>query len=91
MEALVHAHHMTIEDFVKVACTNPARIIGKNCGELKVGKDADFILADLNEEWCIDSRKFLSKGKNTPFHGRMVHGRVKQTFVGGKCIYQDEQ
>lgn len=91
MEALVHAHHMTIEDFVKVACTNPARIIGKNCGELKVGKDADFILTDLNEEWCIDSRKFLSKGKNTPFHGRMVHGRVKQTFVGGKCIYQDEQ
>lgn len=89
MESLVHAHHMTMEDFVKVACTNPAGIIKKNCGELKVGKDADFLLVDPNEEWCIDARKFLSKGKNTPFHGRMVHGRVKETYVGGKRIYKD--
>ena len=51
---------------------------------------AHFLLVDPNEEWCIDSRKFLSKGKNTPFHGTMVHGRVKATFVGGKCIYRDE-
>ena len=90
METLVHAHHMSLEDYVKVVSTNPARILGKNCGELAVGKDADFLLVDPNEEWCIDSRKFLSKGKNTPFHGTMVHGRVKATFVGGKCIYRDE-
>jgi dihydroorotase len=91
METLVHAHHMTIEDFVRVACTNPARIIKKNCGELAVGRDADIILADLNQEWCVDSRKFLSRGKNTPFHGRLVHGRVKETYVGGKRIYRDEK
>ena len=90
METLVHAHHMSLEDYVKVVSTNPARILGKNCGELAVGKDADFLFVDPNEEWCIDSRKFLSKGKNTPFHGTMVHGRVKATFVGGKCIYRDE-
>lgn len=91
MEALVHGHHMTVADFIKVACTNPARIIGKNCGEIKVGKDADFIIADSAQEWCINRNKFLSKGKNTPFHGRMVHGKVKATFVGGKKIYQDEE
>ena len=89
VETLVHGHHMTMEDFVKVACTNPARIIKKNCGQLKPGMDADFILTDPNEEWCIDARKFLSKGKNTPFHGRMVHGRVKETYVGGVRIYKD--
>ncbi len=89
VETLVHGHHMTMEDFVKVACTNPARIIKKNCGQLKPGMDADFILADPNEEWCIDARKFLSKGKNTPFHGRLVHGRVKETYVGGARIYKD--
>ena len=89
VETLVHGHHMTMEDFVKVACTNPARIIKKNCGELKPGMDADFILTDPNEEWCIDSKKFLSKGKNTPFDGRTVHGRVKETYVGGVRIYKD--
>ena len=89
VETLVHGHHMTMEDFVRVACTNPARIIKKNCGELKPGMDADFILTDPNEEWCIDSKKFLSKGKNTPFNGRTVHGRVKETYVGGVRIYKD--
>ena len=89
VETLVHGHHMTMEDFVRVACTNPARIIKKNCGELKPGMDADFILTDPNEEWCIDSKKFLSKGKNTPFDGRTVHGRVKETYVGGVRIYKD--
>ena len=89
VETLVHGHHMTMEDFVRVACTNPARIIKKNCGELKPGMDADFLLTDPNEEWCIDSKKFLSKGKNTPFNGRIVHGRVKETYVGGVRIYKD--
>ena len=89
MEALVHSGKMTMEQFVKVACTTPANIIKKNCGELAVGKDADFAIVDPSEEWCIDAKKFLSKGKNTPFHGRMVHGRVKETYVGGKCIYKD--
>ena len=89
VETLVHGHHMTMEDFVRVACTNPARIIKKNCGELKPGMDADFLLTDPNEEWCIDSKKFLSKGKNTPFNGRTVHGRVKETYVGGVRIYKD--
>ena len=89
MEALVHSGKMTMEQFVKVACTTPANIIKKNCGELAVGKDADFAIVDLTEEWCVDAKKFLSKGKNTPFHGRMVHGRVKETYVGGKCIYKD--
>ena len=91
METLVHGHHMPLEDYVKVVSTNPARILKKNCGEIAPGRDADFLLADPNEEWCIDKNKFLSKGKNTPFHGTMVHGRVKATFVGGKCIYRDGQ
>ena len=46
METLVHAHHMSLEDYVKVVSTNPARILGKNCGELAVGKDADFAIFD---------------------------------------------
>ena len=51
--------------------------------------DADFILTDPNEEWCIDSKKFLSKGKNTPFAGKVVTGGVKRTYVAGKCVWQE--
>lgn len=90
MDALVHAHHMTMEEFVQVACTNPAKILGKNCGKLEVGRDADFIIADIAKEWTVDRKKFVSKGKNTPFDGRTVHGRVLETYVGGKRIYKYE-
>ena len=88
MEALVHSGKMTMDEFVQVACTKPAKIIGKNCGALEIGRDADFIIADPNAEWCVDVKKFISKGKNTTFHGRMVHGKVRETFVGGKSIYK---
>ena len=90
MDALVHAHHMTMEEFVQVACTNPAKILGKNCGKLEVGRDADFIIADIAKEWTVDHKEFVSKGKNTPFDGRTVHGRVLETYVGGKRIYKYE-
>lgn len=90
MDALVHAHHMTMEEFVQVACTNPAKILGKNCGKLEVGRDADFIIADIAKEWTVDRKEFVSKGKNTPFDGRTVHGRVLETYVGGKRIYKYE-
>ena len=90
MDALVHAHHMTMEEFVQVACTNPAKILGKNCGKLEVGRDADFIIADIAKEWTVDRKKFVSKGKNTPFDDRTVHGRVLETYVGGKRIYKYE-
>ena len=90
MDALVHTHHMTMEEFVQVACTNPAKILGKNCGKLEVGRDADFIIADIAKEWTVDRKEFVSKGKNTPFDGRTVHGRVLETYVGGKRIYKYE-
>ena len=90
MDALVHAHHMTMEEFVQVACTNPAKILGKNCGKTRSGPRRDFIIADIAKEWTVDRREFVSKGQNTPFDGRTVHGRVLETYVGGKRIYKYE-
>lgn len=41
------------------------------------------MLADLNEKYIIDPADFVSKGKNTPFGGKEVYGRVKYTIVDG--------
>ena len=38
----------------------------------------------------MNRKEFVSKGKNTPFDGRTVHGRVLETYVGGKRIYKYE-
>ena len=60
-------------------------------GGLKVGERADFTAVDLNEEWTIDPKDFLSKGKNTPFAGRKVFGRVKYTVVDGEIKYEEKK
>ena len=41
-----------------------------------------------NEEWTVDPEQFASKGRNTPFAGWKVKGRVKYTIVGGTVIYE---
>mgnify|MGYP001140665262 CR=1 FL=1 len=65
----------------------PARILGLTGGELKEGEPADITIVDLNEKYVIDSKKFLSKGKNTPFGGFEVYGKVLYTIVDGKIKY----
>lgn len=65
----------------------PARILGLTGGELKEGEPADITIVDLNEKYVIDSKKFLSKGKNTPFGGFEVYGKVLYTIVDGNIKY----
>lgn len=69
----------------------PARILSLEGGEIAVGKPADLTFADLNEEWTVDPAEFVSKGKNTPFAGRKVFGRVKMTVVDGKIKYEEKR
>lgn len=67
---------------------NPAQIIHLDRGSLREGKAADITIIDPSEEYIIDSRTFVSKGKNTPFNGRKVKGRVKTTICNGEIVYQ---
>lgn len=69
---------------------HPARILHLDRkGSLRPGSDADVVLIDPEEEYTIDAASFASKGKNTPFHGRRVKGKVKMTICGGKIVYRD--
>ena len=56
--------------------------------EIAVGKAADFTLANLDESFVVDSAKFESKGKNTPFNGYELSGVVKYTLVDGAVKYR---
>ena len=66
----------------------PAQIIGIDRGDIQVGKAADIVIFNPNETYVIDKNEFASKGKNTPFHGRSVTGRVYMTLVDGKIVYE---
>ena len=81
--ALVCGGLLTIEQLTEKMSVAPARILGLEGGTLKEGAVADLMLADLNEKYIIDPADFVSKGKNTPFGGKEVYGRVKYTIVDG--------
>lgn len=70
---------------------NPARILGlEDKGSVSEGKIADLVVFDPNAEYVIDKATFRSKGKNTPFDGRRVKGKVRYTIVDGVVVYEDE-
>jgi dihydroorotase len=77
-----------LELAAKLSC-NPAGILGIEKGSLKEGRAADIVIADTREWYRIDKEAFASLGKNTPFHGREVKGRIKYTLVNGQVVFQD--
>lgn len=84
---LYHTGEMKLEDIIRKMTINPAKLLRLKKGTLGLGSDADITIFDPNEEWTIDPNDFKSKGRNTPFAGMKVKGKVKYTIVGGKIIY----
>ena len=66
---------------------SPAKILGINKGSLQVGMAADITIADIDTPWNIDPEKFYSKGKNTPFTGKEVYGKIYYTIVDGNVAF----
>ena len=67
----------------------PASLVNIECGKLEEGALADITLVDLDRKYRIDKTKFFSKGKNTPFDGREVYGKVCCTIVDGRIKYKE--
>lgn len=69
---------------------NPANILGlTEKGSVSEGKIADLVIFDPRVSYTIDSSQFESKGKNTPFEGKSVTGKVRCTIVDGTVVYQE--
>ena len=64
----------------------PAALLGIDAGTLAVGRPADVCIFDPALHWTVSARSLQSQGKNTPFLGLEVPGRVKHTLVGGIAV-----
>ena len=89
LTGLYHSGLLSLSRVAELMSASPAALLGLDRGTLGVGRDADLVLFDPNEEWTVDKNSFVSKGRNTPFHGRTVRGKVKYTVSHGKIIYQE--
>lgn len=86
---LVRGGALTLEQLADRMSAAPAAILNLRGGAIEAGAPADLTVVDLNEKWTIDPAQFVSKGKNTPFAGRQVYGRVKYTLVDGDIRYRE--
>lgn len=68
--------------------TNAAKILGIPAGDLSVNSQADICIFDANEYWKVEPSVLTSQGKNTPFIGLEIAGKVKTTLVNGLVVYQ---
>jgi len=66
---------------------NPARLLGLDCGILQAGHPADLVIFDPGAPWVVDSKKFRSKSKNSPFDERPMQGHAVRTVVEGRTVF----
>ena len=86
---LVKPGHITLKQMIEKMSYNPAKILGIDKGTLKEGSVADITIFDPDEEYTVDKNDFESKGKNTPFDGYKLFGKVKYTILDGEIVYND--
>ncbi len=86
---LVEQGILSLKQFISKISLTPSKIIGLNKGTLMAGADADIAIINPEKEFTVDSSTFLSKGKNTPFHGWHLKGIVIKTICKGK-VYEWE-
>ncbi len=75
-----------VDTLGRVTC-QPAAILGVQAGTLVEGAAADVCIFDPGHEWLVAPESLVSQGKNTPFVGYRLHGRVMQTLVGGNLVF----
>lgn len=81
-----------------VLTSEPARVLGAalgtlqaSAGQLVDGGVADVCIFDPNDAWTVEPAALRSQGRNTPFAGYELPGRVRCTIVGGTVAYEGRQ
>jgi len=84
---LVGTSRITLARLVDALSTAPARIAGITPPTLAADAPAELVLVDPEGHWKPGDRPLASKSRNTPFHGRAMHGAAVATIVGGRLVY----
>lgn len=68
--------------------SEPARILGIDTGRMAAGDNADICVFDPEAIWKVEPAKLKSQGRNTPFAGYELKGRVRYTLVEGHIVFE---
>jgi len=84
---LVRPGHLTLARAIELWTDAPRRLFGLPEVNVAPGSAADLVLFDPEAAWTVDPARFHSKGRNTPFAGWRLHGRVLATILGGRFTH----
>lgn len=85
-EGLVLKNIISLETLVNAMSINPRKLFGIN-GGIKLNEKANLTVLQLGSDGYVDSSKFYSMGKSTPFDGCKISSKVVYTLVNGNCVY----
>ena len=102
--ALVHEGKLELSTLIDRLTSGPARVLSRvagmsvlsgypvpeGLGLLKAGSPGDLVLFNPDFAWVVDPSRFASKGRNNPWAGRLLRGKVMATVVGGEVVYRDD-
>lgn len=84
-DSMIETGLMTWEDFARVTSVTPARIglVEDQGRPLEVGEPANLVLVDPAARWNVDPYAMATKGRNSPFAGMELPGKVVATIYKG--------
>ena len=80
---LVRSEEISLERLLELICFTPRRRFNIPLGD-------DYTIWDIDDEYIINSKDFLSKGRSTPFEGWRVYGKCMKTVHNGRTAYEAE-
>ncbi len=82
--------HVPLAKALAKVTSDAARVLGVKSGRIEAGAPADLAIFDPAAPFHVAPEVLRSQGKNTPFMGYELAGRVRYTLVDGNLIYGSE-
>jgi len=79
---------VSLPDALARITSAPAKVLGLASGQLAIGAIADICIFDPEATWQLTPEALKSRGKNSPWLGYMMTGKVMSTLVSGRVVYQ---
>lgn len=85
---LVDQGILSLQQAIALLTRGPMAVMGIEAGTLSVGAPADICIFDPASTWTVDRSTWQSSGRNTPYWGKTVKGRVTHTLLGGRTVFE---
>lgn len=84
---LVERNQLSLSDAIALLTCRPAAVLGLAAGSLGAGAQADVCIFDPAAFWEVNKHTLVSRGRNTPFVGWELRGRVRYTLLQGQVVF----